>query len=245
MEYLNGGVFESSGKWIHGERCIDSNELMYVTKGTVCLEEDGVEYRLEENDVILLERGKTHRGTEITENVGFLWFHFVGEFKVKRYHASGYHLQMLIRQLFHYENSPIYPKKTTNIMLELILTELEVGSAEQNESTLVNQICEWIRAHSNKKITVIDIAQRYSYNPDYLSRLVKAKHGVTLEKYIKLQRSEYIKKMLLSTENNISQVASLCGFDSYQSFLKYFEYHEKMSPSQYRKIYYGIHMNDH
>ena len=63
MGYLNGGVFRSTEPWIHGERCIDSNELIYVIDGTVFLEEDGVCYTLSRGDILVLEGGKRHRGT--------------------------------------------------------------------------------------------------------------------------------------------------------------------------------------
>ena len=245
MAYLNGGLFESAGEWIHPNRTIESNELIYVCRGCVHIEEDGVSYSLTQNDVLFLERGKTHFGTKVSEDVAFYWFHFSEDIPAKLVRGAAPQISVLIRQLFHYENSPQYPRRTLDIMLELILTEIAVSTAEPPASALAEQICEWIRINCNRKISVGEISQKYKYNADYLSRLIKQKKGVSLEKYIIKQRLDYSKKMLLSSENNISEIAALCGFESYQLFLKFFEYHEKMSPSAYRRLYSGIHMNSH
>ena len=58
MSYLNGGLFDCTGEWIHPKRTIESNELIYVRRGQVFIEEDGTEYVLGENDIILLEIGR-------------------------------------------------------------------------------------------------------------------------------------------------------------------------------------------
>ncbi len=245
MSYLNGGMFESAGEWIHPKRTIESNELIYVRRGQVFIEEDGTKYVLEENDILLLEKGKTHFGIQKTEDVAFYWFHFSEDIPTKLVRGAASQISVLIRQLFHYENSPQYPRRMLDLMLEIILTEIAVSASNSGTSVLSEQICEWVRINSNRKITVGEISQKYKYNADYLSRLIKQKKGITLEKYMIKQRLDYCKKMLLSSENNISEIAALCGFESYQLFLKFFEYHEKMSPSAYRKMYSAIHMNNH
>ena len=243
MGYLNGGVFRSTDPWIHGERCIDSNELIYVIDGTVFLEEDGVCYTLSRGDILVLEGGKRHRGTAPSVGVEFYWFHFNGPFPVKLLHAADSRFSVLIRQLFHYENNPTFPRRTLELMLELIFIELKVAREDSGPGALAGEIAEWIRINSDRRITVSEISERFKYNPDYLSRLMKARFGVPLEKYIKQRRVDYVKKTLLSTEKNINEVALQCGFENYQAFLKFFTYHEGISPGEYRSLYYGVHMN--
>ena len=70
MSYLNGGLFESAGEWIHPKRTVESNELIYVSRGRVFIEGDGKSYVLEENDILFLEKGKTHFGTEARTGCG-------------------------------------------------------------------------------------------------------------------------------------------------------------------------------
>lgn len=245
LKYQNGGEFESSGSWIHGERRIESNEIMYVTGGCVYIEEDGIQYELHKDDMLFLEHGRLHRGTRKSENVCFYWFHFSGGTPaVKLLHADSDRLAGLIRQLFHYENTPAYPRRVLDLMLELILTEIEVCGSGQPADRLVLQICEWIKLNSGRRILISEISDSFKYNSDYLSRLFKKQKGISLKGYIEMQRISYIKRALLASDKNISEVALICGFSDYQSFLKFFTYHEKASPMEFRNAFYGKHMNN-
>ena len=35
----------------------------------------------------------------------------------------------------------------------------------------------------------------------------------------------------------------MSGFDDYKEFLKFFRYHEGLSPSSFRKLYFNTHLN--
>ena len=61
--------------------------------------------------------------------------------------------------------------------------------------------------------------------------------------------SEYkmnrIKQLLLESERSLQEIASKSGFSDYKLFLKYFRYHEGVTPSEFRSAYYKIHTNNH
>jgi len=40
MEYISGGLFKSEEEWKHPRRVIDSNEIIYVVKGEVFIQEE-------------------------------------------------------------------------------------------------------------------------------------------------------------------------------------------------------------
>ena len=40
------------------------------------------------------------------------------------------------------------------------------------------------------------------------------------------------------------EIAEKYGFSDYKYFLKYFKYHEGISPTEYRQTYYNLHMNN-
>ena len=75
-DYCFGGLFKSEDSWIHPDALINTNEIIFVTKGTVFIEEDGAEYTLRENDVLYLEKGKPHGGFKESCGVEFYWIHF-------------------------------------------------------------------------------------------------------------------------------------------------------------------------
>lgn len=53
VKYISSGRFISRGQWIHPRRTISSNEIIFVLEGTVNINEDGKEYSLVKNDVLV------------------------------------------------------------------------------------------------------------------------------------------------------------------------------------------------
>lgn len=43
----------------------------------------------------------------------------------------------------------------------------------------------------------------------------------------------------------MQEIAAKSGFSDYKLFLKYFRYHEGVTPSEFRSAYYKIHTNNH
>lgn len=245
--YLNGGYFKSEEEWIHPRRRIDSNEIIFVTKGNVYLKEEEKDYLLRPGDLLILEKDKLHFGTELSRGVEFYWLHFLGEAKVKLFFLPDMAaMTLLFRQLLHYENTPSYPKRALELAFELIQLELRVQSeSTEGASRFLTEIKEWIRIHSDQPITVREISQRFGYHSDYICRLFQKHYHISLKGYIEEQRLNYIKRLLLTTDDTISEIARSSGFDSYQNFLKFFTYHEDMSPSEFRNTFTNTHRNNH
>lgn len=241
--YINGGLFKSDGEWIHPRRIIDSNEIIFVTDGTVFIEEDGVEYTLRKNDILYLERGRRHGGFKPSRGVGFYWIHFRDGCNFKFKNVDGKRIAILFKQLLHYENTPSYPKKAAQLCYELIKLEIETET-DIKSGKLCGEIKEWIRLNSGGAPDVKSVAEHFNYNPDYLCRIFKANYGIGLKKYITAQRCEYIKMMLASMDFSLETIAEKTGFESYQAFLKYFKYHEGITPTKYKNAYFNTHMNN-
>lgn len=243
VDYINGGLFKSRGEWIHPKRIIDTSELIFVTDGTVYIEEDGVEYTLNKNDVLFLEKGKFHGGFKESRDVRFYWMHFNGEFDFKFKTVDGKRLSILLKQLLHYEYTSAYPSYAAKLCFKLIKIELDCD-ADKKSGKLCGEVKEWIRLNCNKTIDVKTVAEHFSYNSDYLCRTFKANYGIGLKEYINVQRCEYIKMMLVSTDCTLAEVAEECGFENCQAFLKYFKYHERLTPTKYKNAYFNTHMNN-
>ena len=81
------------------------------------------------------------------------------------------------------------------------------------------------------------------YNADYISRLFKAHYGKSLKEYMSNVKIDYIKQLLLTSELPLSDVAYNAGFYDYKYFLKFFKYHEGITPTQFLKAYPKTHIN--
>lgn len=53
-EAQNGGLFVGQAGWIHPRRSIDSFEIILVRKGIVPINENGIDYRVEPGQLIVL-----------------------------------------------------------------------------------------------------------------------------------------------------------------------------------------------
>ncbi len=244
-DYINGGYFKSEGRWRHPERIIDSNEIIYVTKGEVHITEENTEYHVKAGEILVLEKNKLHYGTEHSSDTEFYWIHFNSECDFKYVSGVGDNLKILMRQLLHYENTPTYPEEIIDLMLKIMFLEIKVseGQTKDGISTVAAEVKEWIRVNSDKRLSVSEVSEKFGYNPDYLCRIFKNGYGISLKKYIEAQHLAYLKSLIVSTAYNMSEIAEMAGFESYQTFLKYFTYHEKISPMKFRNAYFNTHIN--
>ncbi|MBQ7779462.1 MAG: AraC family transcriptional regulator [Clostridia bacterium] len=245
--YCGAGKFVSHGEWIHPDRVIDSHEIIFVIKGRVYLTEDGKEYELKENDVLLLEQGLRHYGHFPSSNTSFFWVHFKNAPKPDpalklRNMKDSYDLPLLFKQLVHYraENRPT---EAMDYLTRLILIECFSPQVSDVRSPTVSEIAAWINANRDTVIKAEQVAAHFGYNADYLSRAFKASCGKPLKEYIDSVKMTYIKQLLLTGGKTLTDVSCEAGFSDYKYFLKYFKYHEGITPTQFLSTYPKTHIN--
>ena len=248
IKFINGGKFTSRGSWIHPQRVIDSHELILVLQGTVPIFAGQNSYDLVPGDLLHIPPGLLHGGTNLQEEtVSFYWLHFerCAETDVlPQEHTASRDFgraEILCKQLLHCANSPEYPSDCADYYMRLLLFELRVQ--HPNASPLCEAVEEWIRCHSEQAIQVKDVSAHFALNPDYLNRVFRKYHPEGLKRYLDSQRCQRIKKDLVSTDMTLQELAVKYGFAEYKYFLKYFRFHEGMTPTQYRDAYYSIHTN--
>jgi AraC-like DNA-binding protein len=259
INFNSCGLFTSEEKWIHPRRQIDSYEVMYVVAGTVYLEEDANRYILESGSVFILSPDKTHGGYEYsTGKTSFYWAHFnlpdgqslsdtlelmPGCIQLN----DGYRLSSFFKQLLHIASTRGYPQYAVNGALLILVGELVLAqnSSEMQTNRLVSDVAEWIRINSNKKLTVSNVADHFGYNSDYLCSLIRRTFLVSLKQYIYEERMKHIKNLLITTEYTMKQIAYILEWVNENQFLKYFKYHEGISPAKYRNIFFSTHWNNH
>ena len=47
-----------------------------------------------------------------------------------------------------------------------------------------------------------------------------------------------------TTLSDAFRMAKAAGFDDYRAFLKFFRYHEGLTPTEFRNLYYNTHTNN-
>ncbi len=248
------GRFVSHDPWIHPAVTIDTWEIIYVLEGIVYIEEAGTEYQVHPGEVLLLRPEVFHQGSRHSSDVEFYWLHFHVPEKAKlppflmEVHQlklrDAYYMNLLSRQLMQYAVTG-YPAEACDYLIRLILMEVDrqrtAGSAEEaRDATMMDR---WLSANVRNCITVHEVARQFGYNDDYAARLYKKVYGVSLKKAINERKLQEIKSMLLTTVTPLRDVSAIFGFREYKLFLKYFQYHEGISPTRFRMLYNKMNMN--
>ena len=246
--YDGCGKFISRGEWIHPDRVIDSYEIIFVVDGQVCINENGVEYTLHSNDMLLLEPDCRHFGFRPSTDTSFYWMHWLCDTHllphVKCCHVENPHnLSLLFSRLAYYAADAVLPEMR-DYVTRLILSEVYLLQEKNIESRTANKVIDWIRANSDLPLKTTQVATHFGYNSDYLSRLLKKYSGKSLKGHIDEAKISSIKDLLLNTNATLTEVAAAVGFEEYKYFLKFFKYHEGMTPTEFCNIYTKTHINN-
>ena len=250
ISYDSSGLFRSSGKWIHPVRNIDTYVMIFVIKGNFRIFEEDSKYELHENDIFLLEPGKTHGGCEITDNdISYYWVHFHTniELPLKIVTSDNTNsLKTMFSQLMHISNTPGYSENTYDIICGLIIEEVLFAVRQEKNigSSLASEIKEYIRLNICKDITVGTIAAHFGYHENYIGKVFKNFYGTGMKQYIADMKLKKTQDYLLTTLYTVKEIAYMNGFKSENHFIKFFKYHTDMTPTEYRNIYINTHINN-
>lgn len=242
------GKFVSKGVWIHPDRIIESYEFIFVVKGEVFINESGIDYRLKPNELLLLHPGVRHYGYKHSENTEFFWLHWHGELPlldgIKHQKIENpYSVLLYFRQLL---TARILRKgeEYADYLTRLILLEIARDASHAvTVNTATEKATAWINANFKNGITEAQVAAYCGYNADYLNRLFKSAYSKTVKQYINEKRMEYIKELMLCDNIPLKEIADKAGFSEYKYFLKFFKYHEKITPTEFYKQNAYLHIN--
>lgn len=242
------GEFCSADNWIHPVRTTDNYELIFVTDGEVFIEENGTRYELYRNQCILLEPGIVHGGWKTSRvPTSFYWLHFRTDMPMpfKTYTGDGYYdIKYLLKKLLHISKTPSYSKSAADAAAFMVFCELENVTAAVSGSSIANKIAEYIRINIDRGVTVADVAEYYSYSSDYISRLFRKTFGMGMKKYIMSEKIKFAKDLLLNTNLSVKEIAAQMGYTDENRFIKFFMYHEEISPTRLRDKYFNTMMNN-
>ena len=122
-----------------------------------------------------------------------------------------------------------------NALMAEILTEcLRVGAAYHDASRL-KDVLDYLHRAYREPLSNADIAARFGYHPNYLSRLFLNITGKSMYQYLLSIRIAKAKELLEATELSVGEVAEQCGFDNASNFSAAFRKVTSLTPTQCRK----------
>lgn len=97
------------------------------------------------------------------------------------------------------------------------------------------RIREEMQQHPESDWNVQKLCEQTHISRSYLQRMYKRYFGKSVFEELIDFRLQKAKELLGSTEYTISQIAELCGYETYAHFAKQFKAQEGVTPSEYRK----------
>jgi len=118
--------------------------------------------------------------------------------------------------------------------LNEIFAEIENKHIETD--SFIDRIVEYIHENYNKPFFSVDnITQHFGVSTTYLAQYFKMKKGMTVSGYITKVQIDNTKRILLSTEKTIKEIADEVGFTDVSNFIRKFKAQTGVTPGVYRK----------
>ncbi|MBO1307097.1 AraC family transcriptional regulator [Enterococcus sp. 669A] len=238
-------------------------EVCLITDGEGVYVEEGQEYPLKKNSLILTIPEKKHQ-LKSQEGIALLYFSFIPKEHEKSLIAKinfAYPVIKLADQdpvvltwlallnvsVMYKEADEAYGeslKQLAQCVLQLILDqslsnqkkdEVLIEITEQTE--LLKEIKKYIRDNKSKPLSVDDIAAHFFISKRQIFRLFKKYEPITCNNYIQQVKIEYAANLIRTTSMSITDIAECTGFSSPHYFSKVFTERMRDTPQNFRKLY--------
>lgn len=139
-------------------------------------------------------------------------------------------------QLVENSNPSVYQLKSCLYAIcEQYLHTVELIQNPREQTEKIGLIVDYIANHHGEHITLLDIAKKFGYDYNYMSRNFKSIFKITFKEFLNLYRLETAIDLLNNTELSVTEIAYESGFQSIRSFHDFFKKKMDVSPAQYRK----------
>ena len=144
------------------------------------------------------------------------------------------------------ENAPIGGAQLIRNYLEEFLIHAlhrEQSRGEENgeqairsatDSTLAQEICDYLRAHVCDRITLEDISERFHFGKSRICDLFKRAQKDTIVGYHTKLKIAEAKRLLFEKKHTVGEIAEYLGFESPEYFSRVFRRHTGQSPRSFR-----------
>lgn len=114
------------------------------------------------------------------------------------------------------------------------MTEIPYRISDQNIRH-VERSMNYLLDHLDENLTLDDLAREAQMSRSYYSSLFKTMNGVSVWNYITNQRIRKAQQLLETTEMSVTNIATVCGFNTLANFNRSFRQQTGESPTLYRR----------
>lgn len=138
---------------------------------------------------------------------------------------------------------PYWKLKTLELLLYLFRLETDFSyrltEYQAEQVKIIRSIHKQLVENLNQRFTIESLSKQYLMNTTTLKKIFKAVYGTSIATHIKQHRMEQAAKLLLTTQNDIIQIAQSVGYESQSKFSAAFKDYFQMLPTEYRKNFHS------
>lgn len=235
-------------------------EIVYVISGNCIVNCQSHKYKLEKEDIILINSGKDHRICVVGENnlvcrIKYSYYAIVKDIQEKfikfkcnsvlqkddRYLELRDLLKNLLLMYNEIEEQEYSIIGQYYLVLGYLLDHFKVGgismesSNEKNFTERMSFIRIYIQEHFQESALLTKLANELYMSPSSLSRYFKKMTGESISRYILKMKMKKVEELLLFDNVSMTDIAMESGFSSASSMNKNFRKYYGVTPGQYRK----------
>lgn len=244
-------------------------EFLYILNGSATVTMDGVKYKLNPLDFMVIDSTKVHdvvysmpqaMGITIHISKNFMR-RYIPDIELMQFKCSAdmlsdeqreiymrlcHYMKDLTVLYFHQKQS--YYLKSNALVLDMLAELVDHFSSLASENLSVTgydklarmeQIYHYVEDHHAEEISLQDGADELGLNKEYFCRMFKANMGISFISYVNQVRIDHIYQDLIHTDDSIVEITERHGFYNQKLFYKTFKKRYDCTPVKLRKIAKG------
>lgn len=236
-------------------------EIIYLISGSMDIQIDDDNYRLTDDDFVLINANKRHKvraGGEVLGVRFVIDYHMLAEYMettqlffwcntVADKNDAYDELRNLMNRIMerHFERNEkgsLYLHSlyyeflyllTSNFMIKVDDARMKVADSQDRKRIM--QIQNYIQSNYQNQISLNDLAEQMYLSNAYLSKYIKKYMGMNFMDYLNNIRFFHAIDELLYSNKNLTRIALDNGFPSSSAFSKIFRSIHHEAPNEYRK----------
>jgi AraC-like DNA-binding protein len=109
-------------------------------------------------------------------------------------------------------------------------------SRSEERSTIAERMTAWLHSHYHEKASLNAASKAIGASVSSIVQHLRKDMGKSSKEILKEIRVSQAKKLLATTEMEISEIAQLCGFSDQSHFTKQFKYAINLTPGEFRRL---------
>lgn len=131
--------------------------------------------------------------------------------------------------------TPTEVLELNNIMRDDFIKRVHMCKELQGISKPIQDCCDYIRLHIDTGIKLEELANRAGYSPYYFTKKFKSEMNITIQQYIREQKLEMARNILLTTNKPVKDIAEELGYSTVSHFIETFRKETGISPAAFRQ----------